>query len=132
MNEEGAGIGERNTEQKRVILEELRKVKTHPTAKTLYERVRERVPGISFGTVYRNLNLMERESLIQSFEIIGKSRFDGNPENHYHFFCQNCEKMEDLNLDVLKNLNRKVENQTKGKVWYHKMIFFGLCQSCKN
>ena len=45
----------RMTRQRAVILEELRKVKTHPTADELYSIVRERLPRISLGTVYRNL-----------------------------------------------------------------------------
>ena len=43
------------TRQRAVILEELRKLTTHPTADELYQIVRARMPRISLGTVYRNL-----------------------------------------------------------------------------
>ena len=41
----------RMTRQRAVILEELRKVKTHPTADELYSIVGGRLPRISLGTV---------------------------------------------------------------------------------
>ena len=52
-----AGIT-RMTSQRRVILEELAKVATHPTADELYQQVRRRLPRISLGTVYRNLEVL--------------------------------------------------------------------------
>ena len=54
----------RMTRQRRVILEELCKVDTHPSADEVYVMVRKRLPRISLGTVYRNL-----EILTQSGEI---------------------------------------------------------------
>ena len=52
----------RMTRQRMVILEELRKVKTHPTADELYAMVRTRMPRISLGTVYRNLDFLTEYS----------------------------------------------------------------------
>ena len=49
---------QRQTRQREVILEELRKLTSHPTAADLYEIVRRRLPRVSLGTVYRNLELM--------------------------------------------------------------------------
>ena len=50
--------GQRNTTQRQVIFEELRRQQTHPTAAELHEIVRRRLPRISLGTVYRNLELL--------------------------------------------------------------------------
>ena len=55
----------RNTRQKAVILEELRKLSSHPTAVRLYDIVRRRLPRISLGTVYRNLELLS-EWMVES------------------------------------------------------------------
>ena len=59
----GRGRFRRNTRQREVILEELRKLASHPTAVGLYEIVRRRLPRISLGTVYRNLELLAADSL---------------------------------------------------------------------
>ncbi|MBW2644383.1 MAG: transcriptional repressor, partial [Deltaproteobacteria bacterium] len=45
----------RITKQRQVILEELRKLNTHPSADEIYKVVRRHLPRISLGTVYRNL-----------------------------------------------------------------------------
>ncbi|HSM74917.1 MAG TPA: transcriptional repressor, partial [Desulfobacterales bacterium] len=46
------------TRQRRVILEELRRMNTHPGADEIHEVVRRRLPRISLGTVYRNLDIL--------------------------------------------------------------------------
>ena len=61
----------RMTRQRAVILEELRKVKTHPTADELYSIVRERLPRISLGTVYRNLDFLADTGEIRRLEAAG-------------------------------------------------------------
>jgi hypothetical protein len=48
----------RITKQRQLILEELKKVVTHPTADEIYRMVRERMPRVSLGTVYRNLETL--------------------------------------------------------------------------
>ena len=81
----------RMTIQKRIILEELKKTKKHPTAETLYAEVRKRLPEISIGTVYRNLELLNQSGTAQKLiDSRRKNRFDGNPEIHFHIECNNC------------------------------------------
>ncbi|MDR2745258.1 MAG: transcriptional repressor, partial [Desulfovibrio sp.] len=73
------------TRQRSVILEELRKVDTHPTADELYTIVRVRLPHISLGTVYRNLEYLVAAGEIARLESAGTSmRFDGDVSGHQH------------------------------------------------
>ena len=101
----------RLTRQRQIILDELRKSHTHPTADEVYEMVRKYLPRISLGTVYRNLELMTSCSMIQKLTCSGQQkRFDGNPEPHYHIRCVNCDQVRDLDLEVdlsgiIKKLN---------------------------
>ncbi|MBC7073854.1 transcriptional repressor, partial [Candidatus Parcubacteria bacterium] len=46
---------ERLTSQKKIILDYLKSVRTHPSAEEIFEKVRKRLPQISLGTVYRIL-----------------------------------------------------------------------------
>ena len=55
----------RLTSQRQVILEELRKVKSQPTANEIYDMVRKRLPRIGLGTVYRNLDLLADRGIIK-------------------------------------------------------------------
>ena len=48
----------RMTNQRAIILEELERLNTHPTADELYRIVKKRLPKISLGTIYRNLEIL--------------------------------------------------------------------------
>ena len=50
--------------QREAILEVLRSTDTHPTASWIYERVREKIPNISLGTVYRNLTVLSENGAL--------------------------------------------------------------------
>ena len=91
---------QRITTQRKIILEELKKLKTHPTAVELYEIVRKRLPKISLGTVYRNLEIMSEEGLVKKLEIPGREkRLDGDTSRHYHFRCSICGRVYDIFMD---------------------------------
>ena len=81
----------RMTTQRQVILEELRKLKSHPTAGELCQIVRQRLPRISLGTVYRNLEILSRSGVVLKLDVAGlEMRFDGTVDNHYHVRCLDC------------------------------------------
>lgn len=87
----------RMTRQRMIILEELRKARTHPTADELYSRVRERMPHISLGTVYRNLDLLAASHQVVKLESAGiMRRFDGNTAPHRHVRCVRCGRVADV------------------------------------
>lgn len=119
------------TNQRRVIVEELKKLKTHPTADELYMIVRRRLPQISLGTVYRNLDVLSEAGKVWKLELGGKQRrFDGNIKPHHHLRCVECGCVEDLELDgmgsVEETLARKVDGRIKG--W--SLEFHGFCEKC--
>ena len=87
----------RMTRQQAVILEELRKLKSHPTADELYSIVRERLPRISLGTVYRNLDFLADSGEIRRLEAAGSTkRFDGDISHHQHVRCIYCGRIGDV------------------------------------
>ena len=97
----------RMTRQRKVILEELRKVDTHPSADEVYEMVRKRIPRISLGTVYRNLEILSERGDIQKLELgCTLKRFDGVPENHYHIRCVDCGRVVDAPGDCGVKINQ--------------------------
>ncbi|MHB8927904.1 MAG: Fur family transcriptional regulator [Bacillota bacterium] len=124
----------RNTRQRQVILEELGKVTSHPTADEVYAMVRRRLPHISLGTVYRNLELLSAAGEIQTLELAGtQKRFDGNPANHYHVRCLRCGRVEDLDLPIkaLDGLEDAVAEASGFKAVGHRLRFMGLCPKCQ-
>jgi Fur family ferric uptake transcriptional regulator len=121
----------RLTNQRQVILEELRKVTTHPTAGELYDMVRVRLPRIGLGTVYRNLELLSTSGIIKKLETGGEQkRFDGNPDAHYHIRCNGCGRVDDMHLERLEELDRKAAACSSYTILGHHIEFTGLCPDC--
>ncbi|MGM0369457.1 MAG: Fur family transcriptional regulator [Bacillota bacterium] len=122
----------RMTKQRKKILEVLQGTDCHPTADWIYEQVKEEIPNISLGTVYRNLNVLEEMGKIMELNYgSDHSRFDGVPENHYHFRCLECNKVLDLDVEIKCNMDQTVQEKINGEVDYHRTEFFGYCNECK-
>lgn len=122
----------RTTEQRTVILEELRKCRNHPGADELYLQVRKRLPRISLGTVYRNLELLAAQGLIQRLDFgPSQKRFDPVAEPHGHFRCTGCGAVEDLPFAVpLPQLGRRHPWVRKRVITGGQVEYIGLCPSC--
>ena len=122
----------RNTRQRQVILEELRKLRSHPTAVGLYEIVRRHIPSISLGTVYRNLELLASMGEIQKLEWMGsKARFDGNVDRHDHVRCTCCGRVEDVPGGSL-DLARLGTNDCNGyELLGYRLEYVGICPRCR-
>lgn len=87
----------RMTPQKAEILAELRAAHDHPTAAELYERLRPRLPRLSLGTVYRNLDVLAADGLVAKLAGRGaEARYDGMPEAHDHARCRCCGAVADI------------------------------------
>lgn len=124
-------ISRRQTKQRKVILDELKDMKTHPTANIIFKMVKKKIPSVSFSTVYRNLNLLRDEGNIVELAC-GKYSccYDGDITNHYHFFCIKCNKIFDLNGELINGLDKKVCRERRFDVKYHRINFYGYCKKC--
>jgi len=124
-------VKHRMTKQKRIILEVLKNTKSHPTADWVYEKVKKKIPNVSLGTVYRNLNILKNQGEITEL-CYGKgfSRFDGNPSNHYHFTCEKCGKIMDVEIGIFTEVDKAVAKHMSAKIDHHRLEFYGACQDC--
>lgn len=122
----------RNTLQKQVILEELCKLKTHPTADDIYMLVKRRMPKISLATVYRNLEKMAENGTILKLEFPGEpKRFDAFTHRHYHFKCNKCQRIFDIEMEDLIDYNDILQKlNDKFKIIHIQLLIYGICQEC--
>jgi len=121
----------RLTTQRQIILEELGKVTSHPTANEVYDMVRRRLPRIGLGTVYRNLELMADVGIILKLEVGGtQKRFDATVEPHYHVRCSSCGKVNDIDIAVQDQINQVAEKASNYKILGHHIEFSGICKNC--
>ncbi len=120
----------RMTVQRSVILDELRKLKTHPTADELYHVVRKRLPRISLGTVYRNLEHLAHTKAILKLNIGGNiKRFDGCCDKHNHATCLACGRIFDVPIMDLPEIAPALPEFV---VTGASISFEGYCAGCRS
>lgn len=121
----------RMTQQRKTILEVLKKTKTHPSADEIYEMVKRKLPRISLGTVYRNLEVLAELGFIQVLELSGSlKRFDWDPNKHYHIRCIRCDRVENAPIAPMHRLENKIYKSTVFEIIGHNLEFTGLCPQC--
>jgi Fur family ferric uptake transcriptional regulator len=122
----------RNTPQRTIILEELQGLHSHPTAKELYAVVRRRLPRISLGTVYRNLEILVRLGLAcKLLQGGGEARFDGDVRAHVHVHCDGCGRLMDA-PGVLPPALRLPRRGPDGfRIFGQRLELVGLCRDCQ-
>ena len=117
--------------QRECIKAYLSSTKEHPTADTIYMKVREVYPNISLGTVYRNLSLLaERGEIVKLSCGDGCDRFDGNTEPHYHFICRHCGRVIDLDMEPIEHINTIANAHFSGRVDGNITYFYDRCDEC--
>ena len=122
------------TVQRDAILAELRSVKSHPTADELYAALRIRMPQISLGTVYRNLEQMSQAGMIRKLETAGRQkRFDGDLSPHHHMRCRICGAVSDVPAGELGGVDVAIRNllPSLGCDSFH-LELCGVCRNCKD
>lgn len=127
------GKSQRNTRQRQVVLEELTKLASHPTAAQLYEITRRRLPKISLGTVYRNLQVLARMGAVRKLDTGGgEARFDGDMSQHYHVRCVRCGQVEDAHGLPADPVKDEVKSLDGYAIFGFHLEFLGLCPGCQD
>lgn len=123
----------RMTNQREIILRELRKSGRHLTADELYDLVKKAMPRISLATVYRNLEILSEAKIIGKLEISGRQkRFDYDPEEHDHIYCVVCHRVD--NLEISRHGMSAEELPAVGgyTVTGCRLELIGICLDCQN
>ena len=119
----------KHSKQREAILKNLRSRYDHPNADMIFASIKEEIPNISLGTVYRNLAL-----LVETGDVLkvgpdreGKERYDGHTHPHTHFFCEDCGKIEDISeiFDA-----HPIEKTLHIKIHEANVTLKGVCSDC--
>ena len=121
----------RRTRQLEAVLGTVRVAFDHPTAEQVFARVRHRIPRVSLGTVYRNLEKLAAEGEVRVLHLAGRqSRFDGRVAEHDHFVCDGCGGVSDLEATPLRPLGSAHLEAEGYAVRSQTQTFFGVCPGC--
>ncbi|MFH0779690.1 MAG: transcriptional repressor [Parcubacteria group bacterium] len=125
-------LKQRTTNQRQLILDYVQSTTLHPTAEQIFNIVRKKMPRISFGTVYRNLDVLEKQGLLKSLCYSKEpARYDAIIDNHYHFVCERCGKIKDLVIDEMLELNDQAAKRHSLSISRHSIMFYGMCGECE-
>ncbi len=119
---------ERKSKQRDAIIDELCSRCDHPTAMDLFLSVREQIPNLSLGTLYRNLSQLEENGQVMRIPDGATDRFDGNVNPHAHFKCMNCGNVYDLMS--FNNDSIAFSDEIIGNVVNYSLMAFGSCKHC--
>jgi len=120
------------TVQRKVIVEELISMTHHPVAEDLYFAVKKRLPKISLGTVYRNLQTMVDLNLVDKLVVKtqGEARYEIHKEPHYHVVCTKCFDMQDLGSFRSVSLEPTAQKISGFFPVEHDVTVYGICPKC--
>ena len=121
----------RYSRQRELVLRQVQSRCDHPTADEIYTAVRGNCPGLSLGTVYRNLTGLVEAGRVRRVAIPGQAdRFDRTLEEHDHMDCTCCGRVEDVQLDKTP-LNKMLADRPELAVTGYSLTLYGLCSACR-
>ena len=120
------------SKQRDIVLEILKKSYSHPTANEIFVEAREIDKNISLGTVYRNLDLLCEDGIIEKISTTqGIDRYDFKKSEHSHAICEKCGKVFDFVTTVnINKIKKEVQNQTELSVNLNEIRLTGICKEC--
>jgi Fur family peroxide stress response transcriptional regulator len=113
----------------------MRSTDTHPGAQWVYDQLKPLIPGLSLGTVYRNIGLFREEGSVVSLGVVdGEERFDAVTDPHPHLVCGRCGRVLDLPgadlPDILGGKFKILPEYFGFVIDLRKTIFYGFCKDC--
>lgn len=120
------------TPQRMVIFRILSESGKHLCADEIYQKAKKEYPMLSATTIYRNLESMVSAGLLSHLRVGGTAvRYDTNLDDHHHFVCNKCRKVQDIYLtDVKYELNTEKSLIGKAKIDSSELFLRGVCEDC--
>ncbi len=119
--------------QRKLIVSILQNSFEHPTAEEIFYLARQKEKNISLGTVYRNLDMLSKENVIEKISTpIGKVKYDLKKDKHYHAICKLCGEIFDFYSNInLEKLQNDIKKQTKLETFCEELSVLGICEKCQ-
>lgn len=104
----------------------------HPDAETIYKTLEPTNPTMSLATVYKTLDFFKHLGLVQELNVgEGRSRYDATVQCHPHTVCRVCGRVDDLHLEALTEVAKKLVPDLDFEVECEQLILYGKCSDCR-
>jgi Fe2+ or Zn2+ uptake regulation protein len=119
------------TAQRRVVLQAVLDLGSHPTADEVHASSAVRKAGVSRATVYRTLeNLAQLGAIFKVSHMGSAIRYDGRIELHHHFVCLRCNAITDIASKKLNTIPILDAKEFGFVVKGFRVQLSGLCRHC--
>lgn len=120
------------TRQREAVLAVIQEAEKHLTAQEVYDRVRQRLPGIAYATVYNALAYLFQAGQVQAVHLgSGATLYDRNLARHDHLVCRQCGKVLDYCFPDLEHALAEVNRDTGFQAQKVELLIVGLCPECQ-
>jgi Fur family transcriptional regulator, peroxide stress response regulator len=120
------------TPQRDAVLQVILAREDHPTANEIFEAARQRLPTISYATVYNSLRYLKEAGLVHEIKFgDSASRYDRETDRHDHAICNSCGKLVDFDLPQTAELMQAAARKSRFKPESVHLTLRGLCVDCR-
>ncbi|MDJ0674489.1 MAG: Fur family transcriptional regulator [Calothrix sp. MO_167.B42] len=113
------------------ILTLLKTIKKGISAQEIYVELRSRNQGMGLATVYRSLEALKLEGLVQMRVLgNGEALYSLTQQDKHHLTCLQCGISVTINQCPAHELEEQLQDRHQFKIFYHTLEFFGLCKKC--
>lgn len=120
------------TPQRIAVYNMLLNTKQHPNAETIYRTLQPTNPTMSLATVYKTLDYFKQLNLVQELNVgEASSRYDALVHCHPHTVCSRCGQVEDLFMEDITEIHKKVAEKLHFQVESEQLILYGVCANCQ-
>ena len=119
------------TRQREVVLGVILDSREHLTANGVFAAAKDKLPSISFATVYNSLRFLKDAGHIAEIQFgNGASRFDRMTTRHDHAICVKCGVLVDIEMDHPVELVNRAAAISNFKPEYLEFTLKGTCPEC--
>lgn len=125
--------GQKLTPQRDAVFQVILNREDHPTASEIFEAARQRLPTISYATVYNSLRYLKEAGLVHEIKFgDSASRYDRETDRHDHAICNGCGKLVDFDLPQTAELMQAAARKSRFKPESVHLTLRGLCSDCRD
>lgn len=121
-----------STATRALILDTLGTISRFISAQDLYAELKKNGKPIGLATVYRNLQALAQENLLDCLQADNGTlyRLCQASTHHHHLICNSCSEAVELSEETLEKWIEKIERETGFTHISHTFELSGLCQQC--
>src|ERR1700684_3656045 len=128
--------GLRMTKQRRVILQVMDDAEQHLDVDQILARAQKIDAGVHLVTVYRTIDLLKRQGLIDELDLLhlrGDRHFyeSHGPRDHIHVACMGCGKVREFESELYEELKRQISHDCGIEITVSRPEVGGLCADCR-